>query len=349
MVHKFVVTVTLFGVLMSCQVPTLEGLGEVAPVPEAERVRPLDPIPEDALERIGSLDPPGPAEARDPAFPPKNQEAGSRPRLARLLAQPEVARGGEDVLLVAELAGDWRSLGPNLEAFVNLNHLVFPIVVPMRDDGLEGDVQAGDGRFTYRLRVPEDAVSRHWKLYAAAGANGVSLGTAGAYLTVVGGDFQVRQGFEGEDCPLDQPFVFPEDPEQAGKTRALHLIGGPWTVKDAWVNEEVALAGQFSLQLAHRGVLLSRWLANGRRLTYRTRESPGVVIRLSWSRDGKSWTDLESRRAATEKGDWTYTVDLPDGFHGYLRWILQAGDRAWLDQIRVWKRTGPAIAEGARE
>ncbi len=336
--HKFAIALGLLALLSACDT------GLVPPEPakpddSVDWVKPLDPIPANAEQLRAELLPPGPSEDRDPNFPPKQGGPDDRPRIVQLRVTPAVTRVGEPATIEAILGGNWRPLAGNLEVYLNLNHLVFPIVVRMRDDGQGGDLQSGDGVFTYFLTIPEDAPSQNLKIYAAAGAGTVSLGTAGAYLVVTGGDFQTRHGFEGEDCPLDKPFVFPEEPEQSSKYRGYNLKDGTWTIQNGWVGEEAALEGQFGLNLETGGVFISRWLPNGTRLTFRTQEENLANLGLAWSRDGVRWQRLDPIKEPHAKGGWKYVLKLPENFSGYLRWHLVSGGPVRLDQIRVWRKT----------
>lgn len=340
MMHKFAIVLGLLALLSACDVGLIPEVQQ-EPALEAERVRPLDLLPENADELRAELVPPGPVDDRDPNFPPKQVVTDDRPRIAELRVSPAVARVGEPVMIEAVLGGNWRPLLGKITAHLNLNHLVFPIVVGMNDEGRDGDREAGDGIFTYFLQVPEDALSQNLKIYAAAATPALSLGIAGAYLVITGGDFQSRHGFEAADCPLDKPFVFPEQIEESNKLRGYNLKDGLWTIQNGWVGKEAALEGQFGLNLNQGGVFLSRWFANGVRLTYRTQEENGAALGLAWSVDGVRWNKLHPRREPHPKGGWKYSIDLPERFSGYLRWLLVSGGPVRLDQIRVWQKTSP--------
>jgi len=339
----------LFGImLMACdtglvltgqpEAQNKEGIAE-------NEVQPLDLIPMNAEQLVGQLEKPwAPDVELVPGDGSSQQPGSSIPHLKSLTAVPTIVKGGDRVVFRVQLGGNWRNLQSPITVHINLSVLNFPQVVPMRNDGLEGDEVANDDIFTLVFQVPEDAESNTLKIYAAGSSGNLSLGIAVNLLSIVGGDFQSRHGFEGVDCPLDKPFVFPELPEEADKTRGVNLKDGLWTLKDGWVNEEAAVEGQFGLTLVAKGILISRWYANGSRLSFLVKNNGLMAeLELSWSRDGVNWTPLMYEKEITPKNYLRFKANLPENFHGYIRWKSLSGHPIHLDQFRVWKKTAPLV------
>jgi hypothetical protein len=121
---------------------------------------------------------------------PVNQVFPAAPTLTEPLVAPATVQAGETVLFTVNVADAGDGIG---DVLIDLTPLGGPRFQPMRDDGTNGDQNAGDGKYSYAYMIDPDLGGGEYPLAVTAKDGGnISRSTTTVLLTVEGASAAIR-------------------------------------------------------------------------------------------------------------------------------------------------------------